>query len=54
MENPYRIEDEKDLVDTRYRRQYRTPIMKKRREAPKIGTSRFLRLQNVYKKSYFI
>ena len=29
MEKPYRIEDEKDLADTRYRWQYRAGIMYK-------------------------
>lgn len=32
----------------------RTPIMKKRREAPILGTSRFFRLQNVYKNFYSV
>ena len=31
MEKPYRIEDEKDLVDTRYRRQYRIRISKRKK-----------------------
>jgi hypothetical protein len=33
MEKPYRIEDEKDLADTRYRWQYRAGIIPVSRKA---------------------
>ena len=36
MEKPYRIEDEKDLADTRYRWQYRTGMTVKHTSQAKI------------------